>query len=148
VVLLQKCSKIPFNALFWGKNGGTSFHHQSWFSVRNHHPWKHAAEATPMTHSWMPFWACQQSRNPMTTKYPASQSLFHLQHSTVFNAKLHYDYPVTLLSSVMSISTFCLSYSMVAVLSQLLLGRPVMSLLQYFKRSTQSHRRVGIAQSV
>jgi hypothetical protein len=76
----------------------------------------------------------------MTTKYPASQSLSHLQHSNVFNAKLHYDYPVILLSSVMSISTFCLSYSIVAVLSQPLLGRSVLSLLQYFKCSTQSHR--------
>jgi hypothetical protein len=97
----------------------------------------------------MPFCACQQSGNPMTTKNPGSQSLSHFQRSTVYGAKLHYDYPITLLSSVMRISTFSLSYSMVAVLSQPLLCRSVMSLLQYFKCSTLNHKSgdsaVGIA---
>jgi hypothetical protein len=44
-----------FIILFWGHNGGTSFHHQSCSSVRSHHPRWYAIEATVMTHTYVPF---------------------------------------------------------------------------------------------
>lgn len=63
--------------------------------------------------------------------------VYHVLHGITCNFKLFHDLTITLQSYLMTISTFCLLHSMLAVLGQKLQGRLVLSILPSFNCFSQ-----------
>jgi hypothetical protein len=84
----MSCDAIPCSIVsFLGRNGVTSFHHQSRCWTGSHCPQQHVAEATVMTHpSVSSVFARKQAGNPLGTNFSISQSLY--LYGTMFSAKL------------------------------------------------------------